>query len=282
MTSRIPDGGWGWVVVVASAVISAIADGATFSFGLLFIEFLEEFGLSKSSTSWIGSLFLAVPLLTGTVMSALVDRYGCRMMTIIGGLISTLGFVISAFVGDIRIMYMTFGVMTGLGLGVCYVTIVVCVAFWFEKKRTLAVSLGSCGTGIGTFIYAPLTDFLIKEYGWRGTTLFLAGGFMHICVCGALMRDPEWVEQQNSEERKPLRSSEAEKNGTVGRCHSMVHLPTFIKHNERVETRLHNQILSFKSNLFRSVQNFAPPQTNKTTTPHKTTAPASSLAAAVP
>lgn len=72
--NKIPDGGWGWIVVLAAAVISAIADGATFSFGLLFIEFLKEFELSKSSTSWIGSLFLAVPLLTGTIMSALVDR----------------------------------------------------------------------------------------------------------------------------------------------------------------------------------------------------------------
>lgn len=194
---KIPDGGWGWMVVSASVVISAVADGVTFSFGLLYIEFLKEFRLSKASTSWIGSLFLAVPLLTGPIMSALVDRYGCRLMTIIGGIISGTGFVISSYVRTIGIMYLTFGVMTGLGLGLCYVTAIVAIAFWFEKKRSLAIGLGSCGTGIGTFIYAPLTQYLITEYGWRGTTLFLAGGFFNICVCGALMRDPDWVIQQN-------------------------------------------------------------------------------------
>lgn len=62
---KIPDGGWGWMVVLASVIISAVADGVSFSFGLLYIEFLNEFGVSKSSTSLIGSLFLAVPLLTG-------------------------------------------------------------------------------------------------------------------------------------------------------------------------------------------------------------------------
>lgn len=51
-----PDGGWGWAVVVASLVISMIADGISFSFGLLYIEFLDYFGASKSRTAWIGKI----------------------------------------------------------------------------------------------------------------------------------------------------------------------------------------------------------------------------------
>lgn len=56
---KIPDGGWGWMVVLASLIISMIADGISFSFGLLYIEFLHEFNESKSKTAWIGSLFMA-------------------------------------------------------------------------------------------------------------------------------------------------------------------------------------------------------------------------------
>lgn len=182
-----------------------------------------------------------------------VFRYGCRLMTIVGGLISTTGFVLSAYVRDIRLMYVTFGVMTGLGLGLCYVTLVVSVAFWFEKKRMLAVSLGSCGTGIGTFVYAPLTQYLISEYGWRGTTIFLAGGFLNICVCGALMRDPDWIVEQNEREDEgkklivdggeyEVQSMDATiqdglKNNGISKCHSMVHLPTFVKANQRVRKK---------------------------------------------
>lgn len=199
---RIPDGGWGWVVVLASLVISMIADGVSFSFGLLYIEFLKEFGASKAKTAWIGSLFMAVPLLSGPVMSALVDRYGCRKMTIAGGLISGIGFVLSFFSNTIEVMYLTFGVIAGLGLGLCYVTAVVSIAYWFDKKRTLAVGLGACGTGIGTFVYAPMTTFFIEEYGWRGTCLMLAGTFFNMIVCGAVMRDPEWwiLEQKKQQQ----------------------------------------------------------------------------------
>ncbi|KAF7410041.1 hypothetical protein HZH68_004422 [Vespula germanica] len=206
---RIPDGGWGWVVVLASLIISMIADGVSFSFGLLYIEFLKEFGASKAKTAWIGSLFMAVPLLSGPVMSALVDRYGCRKMTIAGGLISGFGFVLSCFSNTIEVMYLTFGVIAGLGLGLCYVTAVVSIAYWFDKKRTLAVGLGACGTGIGTFVYAPMTTFFIEEYGWRGTCLMLAGTFFNMIVCGAVMRDPEWwiLEQKKQALSSPKKSN---------------------------------------------------------------------------
>lgn len=197
---KIPDGGWGWVVVLSSLFISMVADGISFSFGLLYVEFLNHFGESKSKTSWIGSLFMAVPLLSGPLGSALVDRYGCRVMTMIGGVIAGIGFVMAAFSNTIVEMYLTFGVIAGLGLGLCYVTAVVSIAFWFDKKRTLATGLGACGTGIGTFVYSPMTTYFIETYGWRGTTLLLAGTFFNMCVCGAVMRDPEWytIEQNKS------------------------------------------------------------------------------------
>lgn len=71
---NVPDGGWGWAVVAAAFFINMASDGISFSFGLLYIEFLRYFGESRSTTSWIGSLFMAVPMLTGPVASAMVDR----------------------------------------------------------------------------------------------------------------------------------------------------------------------------------------------------------------
>lgn len=246
----IPDGGWGWVVVFGSLVISMIADGISFSFGLLYEMFLVEFGESKSVTSWIGSLFMAVPLLSGPLCSALVDRFGCRWMTILGGILSCAGFVLSAFATSISQMYITFGAIAGLGLGLCYVTAVVSVAYWFDKKRTLATSLGACGTGVGTFLYAPLTRYLIDEYTWRGAVLILSGTLLNLCVCGALMRDPEWwIEAQRSsrassvchdlEEIKrmiesPFIPSTPPPSNPEHNFQSLVNLPTFVDSSDKV------------------------------------------------
>ena len=74
-TYRAPDGGWGWVIVVASFMVNMIADGVTFSFGVLFDELQNEFKESKAVTAGVVSVFHAVPLLSGPIASALTDRY---------------------------------------------------------------------------------------------------------------------------------------------------------------------------------------------------------------
>lgn len=85
--AKPPDGGYGWVIVFASFMVNVIADGITFSFGVIYVELLKYFGEGKAKTAWIGSLFMAMPLLSGPVASFLTDRFGCRRVTIIGSVL---------------------------------------------------------------------------------------------------------------------------------------------------------------------------------------------------
>uniref|UniRef100_A0A6P7GCK0 Uncharacterized protein LOC114340510 n=1 Tax=Diabrotica virgifera virgifera TaxID=50390 RepID=A0A6P7GCK0_DIAVI len=206
--TRPPDGGWGWVIVLASFVVNLIADGITFSFGVIFVEFLNYFGENRGTTAWVGGLFMAMPLLSGPVASFLTDRYGCRTVTVCGAIMASTGFVISSTTNSMTVLCITFGVLSGFGLSLCYVASVVIVAYYFDKKRSFATGLAVCGSGIGTFIFAPLIQLLLDEYGWRGTTLILAGLFLNLIVCGALMRDLPWTSQkqkQLAKERKQIR-----------------------------------------------------------------------------
>uniref|UniRef100_A0A2M4AGP0 Putative monocarboxylate transporter n=1 Tax=Anopheles triannulatus TaxID=58253 RepID=A0A2M4AGP0_9DIPT len=200
--ARPPDGGWGWVVCFASFMVNLIADGVTFSFGVMYIELLSYFGEGKGKTAWVGSLFMAMPLLCGPVASFLTDRYGCRKVTIIGSILASVGFALSAYATSIEMLYLTFGILAGFGLSLCYVAAVVIVAYYFDKKRSFATGLSVCGSGIGTFIFASLTQVLLDEYGWRGTTLILAGVFLNMCLCGLLMRDLEWTTHKSKQRRR--------------------------------------------------------------------------------
>ena len=65
--STVPDGGWGWMVVLGSLMIQVIADGIKFSFGILVEEFVDYFECSKSAVGGVGSLMIAVGLGTGNV-----------------------------------------------------------------------------------------------------------------------------------------------------------------------------------------------------------------------
>ncbi|CAG9767145.1 unnamed protein product [Ceutorhynchus assimilis] len=304
----IPDGGWGWLVVLASLFINLVSDGITCCFGLLYIDFLHEFGASKSATSWIGSLYVAVPLVGGPIGSALVDKYGCKKMTIVGALISTFGFILSTYAKNIVVMYITFGFLGGIGLALCYVTAVVAIAFWFDQKRTLALGLAAAGCGFGTVIYSPLITILSLEYSWRGTVLILAGLFANMIVCGLLQRDPDWIikqekdrlaqEKKQKDEQKQIKHKKIDESKYVidniktkvdikqkDRFHSVVHLPTYIGDHKEVPLEVLKNLTNDKhlyKVILENYPNLLSSQSHSDTGPDKLAAEASLVNTRVP
>ncbi|KAG1679215.1 Monocarboxylate transporter 12 [Nymphon striatum] len=236
--SSVPDGGWGWVVVFASFIINLISDGIGFSFGVIYIELLSYFNESKGKTAWVGSVFYAMPLICGPIASALVIRYGCRKMTILGGILASIGFISSSFANSLEVLYVTFGMISGFGLALSYVAAIVIVAFYFDSKRGLATGVSVSGTGIGTFVFAPVVRLLIEKYTWRGAVLILGAVFLNITVCGMLMRELECTKKKNSKvSASTLSQSSSQCSGLINstlyapNCdrlsNSLFHLPTF-------------------------------------------------------
>jgi len=69
-----------------------------------------------------------------------------------------------------------------------YLPSIVAVSFYFEKRRSLATGIAVCGSGIGTFAFAPLTNSLLKKYSWKGTVLIEAGILLNCIICGLVFR----------------------------------------------------------------------------------------------
>jgi len=59
------------------------------------------------------------------------------------------------------------GVCAGIGIGLLNLPSIVTVGFYFDRRRALANGISICGTGIGTFVFAPLASYLVSEYGWK-------------------------------------------------------------------------------------------------------------------
>lgn len=54
---------------------------------------------------------------------------------------------------------------------------VITTGFYFERWRALATGIAVCGSGIGAFLLSPISEILVKNYGWRGALLFQAGEY---------------------------------------------------------------------------------------------------------
>jgi MFS family permease len=189
---QYPDGGYGWVIVGSSFLLYLIADGISYPLGLINSAWLEYFKQSETKTSWIGSIFYATPLLSGPITSKLIDRYGCKQMTIAGGAVGAFGFIISSLCTSVEQLYITIGVIGGLGLSSCYIVGLLTVGRWFEAKRSLAVGIVSAGTGFGTFIFPPITQLFLDKFGWKWTVLLLSSLLMVVSLIGAFLDDPQW------------------------------------------------------------------------------------------
>jgi len=159
-----PDGGWGWMVVFGSFMIHIVADGITYSFGIFMVEFIAFYGVSTESASWVLSILVGVTLGSGPIASSMVNKYGCRPVTIVGAIIAGIGLGVSIFAPTIEVLYLTVGLLAGFGFGMMYLPAIVSVTCYFEKKRSFATGIAVCGSGLGTFIFAPLTQTLIDGY----------------------------------------------------------------------------------------------------------------------
>ncbi|XP_070509025.1 uncharacterized protein [Chironomus tepperi] len=200
--------GYGWIIVICSFILYLIVDGIAYNLGLINSAWLTEFKQSETATAWIGSIFYSVPLLSAPITAQLVEKFGCKTITIICSIISTFGFVMSSYCGSIEQLYMTVGLIAGFGVSAGYVVGILSAERWFEKNRTLAIGIVSSGTGFGTFVIAPVTQRLLDAYGWRNVMFFLASLNVLMGVVGCFIREPQWVidEMENKGVKAPKKN----------------------------------------------------------------------------
>ncbi|CAF4169960.1 unnamed protein product [Rotaria sordida] len=138
----VPDGGWGWVIVFSSFMIHFIMDGITYAMAEIYLEpMLEKFQLNRGYVSAIFSILPAVTLGAGPIATVFTNMYGCRIVTIVGACLASLGFFLSRWWVNIYYYYITIGITGGIGFGLIYAPALISVGYYFERKRSLAVGI---------------------------------------------------------------------------------------------------------------------------------------------
>ncbi|EDV39554.1 uncharacterized protein Dana_GF10083 [Drosophila ananassae] len=223
-----PDGGYGWVICFASFMCNMIVDGIAYTFGIFLEEFVNYFHEGKGTVAWVGSLLSGVYLSAGPIVSALANKYGCRAVCIAGSIIACIAFVLSTFSNSVGMLMATYGFLGGFGFGMIYLPAVVAVGYYFETKRSLATGIAVCGSGFGTFAFAPLATYLLGEYGWKNALLIFAGMILNCAIFGAMMRPLTYPKKKKV---KPLMQRMYEEKqlqlerGSFAGSHFMVQLP---------------------------------------------------------
>uniref|UniRef100_A0A8C1C5P8 Solute carrier family 16 member 3b n=1 Tax=Cyprinus carpio carpio TaxID=630221 RepID=A0A8C1C5P8_CYPCA len=201
---KAPDGGWGWAVLFGCFVITGFSYAFPKAVSVFFKELIREFGVGYSDTAWISSILLAI-IFCGPICSILVNRFGCRPVMMVGGLFASLGMILASFSTSIIHIYLSTGVITGLGLALNFQPSLIMLNRYFSEKRPLANGLAAAGSPVALCCLSPLGQVLQYKYGWRGGFLILGGILLNCCACGALMRPlkaPKKTSEVDEKEKK--------------------------------------------------------------------------------
>ncbi|XP_067670014.1 monocarboxylate transporter 14-like [Haliotis asinina] len=182
------DRGYAWVVLVFSWLQVVISGIFYYSTGVVNTVLLENMQEGVVKTSWVGSTLYGTIMLTAPVTGSLTTVLGCRVASVLGGLLTLVGMAAAFFAKSVNGVIVSYGLTAGLGLGFLETSAIVITGHYFDKYLPLASGLQMSGGGSGMLIGAPLVRALIDTFGQNGAFLIMGGIGANACVCGMLFR----------------------------------------------------------------------------------------------
>lgn len=171
----------------------------------------------------VGSLALGTTFFLSPVSGILTDKIGLRATTFIGGVLMTVGMTLSSFLfRDIYVLYLTYGIMFGLGAAFAYTPTIAILGHYFKRYLGKVSGFVTSGSSIFTVILPPVLSWLLKEYGLEGTFLILGISSAVVVLCSLCYKPTQLPPPPPK--RKPGQSSMSTMNMHLK---SLVHVDNF-------------------------------------------------------
>lgn len=212
---------YGWVIVAAGSLLGCVAIGALFSLAVFLQPMSEATGWSRTGISTTMTIDFLVMGVAAFGWGALTDRFGPRIVVVSGTLLLGLGLVLASRAASLLQFQLIYGIVVGVAAGAVFAPMIATVTGWFDRRRSLAVSLVSAGMGVAPMTVAPFAQWLIQSYDWRTSFLIIGIVSWVLLVPAALLVRAAPTAEQGA----PGAPAEGGEGLTVGRA---LRTPQFI------------------------------------------------------
>ena len=178
-----------WVYLII-CVIAMLFAGILYAWSILKSPFSTEFGWSASNLALNFTLAMCFFCTGGLLGAQLSKRIGHKAAIIIAGILAALGFILTAALPgtSVIMLYLTYGVLAGLGIGIAYNVVITTVSTWFPDKKGFCSGCLMMGFGASALILGNIANSLFKSnLGWRITYIILGIAIGVILIITALL-----------------------------------------------------------------------------------------------
>ena len=176
-----------WVIVWATFVCLAVIFGVSYSFAAFFESFAKEFDAQRADVSWIFGICGLVYFVLGALGGMLADRWGPRLVCMSGMGLIALGLYVTSLAQTLDVIYLSYGLLVGLGIAFVYTPSIASVQPWFTTRRGLASGIASSGVGAGTLLLPVLVSLLLTNMPWREALQTLSLGVVVVGLSAAFL-----------------------------------------------------------------------------------------------
>lgn len=183
-----------WVPLLGGVLGSTCCGLLLYAWSVFIKPLNAEFGWTRAEISLAFSICVLVFGVTTFFAGKISDKYGPRIIVTIGSVILGIGFVMSGYVSSKSGLYLTYGLIAGIGGGMVYLPPIATAPKWWPDRKALATGFAVVGLGLGSFIMGPLATYLINApgYGWRYVFIYvgIAMGMMGLVSAWCLTNPP--------------------------------------------------------------------------------------------
>ncbi|CAK9814391.1 Monocarboxylate transporter 10 [Anthophora plagiata] len=190
-----PDGGMrAWMIMIGSFVINGVLFSVINTYSLIYLELqkrLLESGetAASSKAALVGSLTIGTTFFLSPISGILTDKIGIQMTTFLGGALASGGMLLSSiFSSKVALLYLTYGVMYGLGASLAYTPSLAILGHYFKRYLGLVNGIVTAGSSIFTTLMPYLMEIILRRFGLEGTLRFLAMLTAIVMACAILFK----------------------------------------------------------------------------------------------
>src|SRR5882672_11568433 len=179
-----------WVIAIAGVFLQ-IALGAVYAWSVFRVPLVKQFGWSISEVTLTYTISIFVLGFAAFFGGLWLNRKGPRVVVLTGGALYGLGIFLASFTHRLSWLYLTYGVVGGIGLGLGYIVPVAVLVKWFPDRRGLITGIAVGGFGAGALVTAPVATRLIQSVGVLSTFAYLGIAYLIVTViAGFFMQNP--------------------------------------------------------------------------------------------